>query len=247
MAGFGLSEAQATAILDMQLRRLAALERLKIEEDTARDFAADRLLQGPAGRAQAHPGPDQGRPADAQGQVRDARRTQFAPGSDGDFTIEDLIEDEPVFVSITARACTSSAPPATAYRSQARGGKGLICMSTRGEDELMHLFVAGSLNTLLFFSDMGKVYAIKDHGIPELDRTAKGVSLMNLLPLMPEERITAILPVKDFDDGDEYLIYSYHPQGQDRRRNPEPLRQRPAQRPDCRQPRRGRQPGPGSR
>ena len=134
----------------------------------------------------------------------DARRTQFAPGSDGDFDIEDLIKDEPVFVSITARGYIKRTP-LTAYRSQARGGKGLIGMSTRGEDELMHLFVAGSLNTLLFFSDMGKVYAIKTYEIPELDRTAKGVSLMNLLPLMPEERITAALPVKDFDDG-EYLI-----------------------------------------
>jgi DNA gyrase subunit A len=204
MAGFGLSEAQAVAILDMQLRRLAALERLKIEEEhreISLQIAYYKSLLDDPKLILALIKDDLQMLKDKYG---DARRTQFAPGSDGDFDIEDLIKDEPVFVSITARGYIKRTP-LTAYRIQGRGGKGLIGMSTRGEDELMHLFVAGSLNTLLFFSDMGKVYAIKTYEIPELDRTAKGVSLMNLLPLMPEERITAVLPVKDFDDG-EYLI-----------------------------------------
>jgi DNA gyrase subunit A len=204
MAGFGLSEAQAVAILDMQLRRLAALERLKIEEEhreISLQIAYYKSLLDDPKLILALIKDDLQMLKEKYG---DARRTQFAPGSDGDFDIEDLIKDEPVFVSITARGYIKRTP-LTAYRIQGRGGKGLIGMSTRGEDELMHLFVAGSLNTLLFFSDMGKVYAIKTYEIPELDRTAKGVSLMNLLPLMPEERITAVLPVKDFDDG-EYLI-----------------------------------------
>ena len=78
-------------------------------------------------------------------------------------------------------------------------------MSTRDEDELEHLFTAGTHNSILFFSDYGKVYAIKAYEIPEMDRTAKGTSLMNILPLMPEEKITAALPVPDFEDA-EYLI-----------------------------------------
>lgn len=203
MAGFGLSVEQATAILDMQLRRLAALERHRIEEEhreiTIQIAYYKSLLNDPKlvlGLIKD----DLKMLIDKYG---DARRTHFVPGSDGDFDIEDLIKDEPVFVSITARGYVKRTP-LTAYRLQGRGGKGLIGMSTRGEDELMHLFVAGSLNTLLFFSDTGKVYAMKTYEIPELDRTALGGSLMNLLPLMPEERITAVLPVDDFADG-EYL------------------------------------------
>ncbi len=200
---FGLSEAQAIAILDLQLRRLAALERQRIQDEYdeitihityLRSLLEDKkLILGLIREDLASLKKDYG----------DERRTQIMPEA-GDFNMEDLIKDENVFVAITRRGYIKRTP-VSAYRRQARGGKGLIGMSTREADELEHLFVAGTHNTILFFSDWGKVYAIKAYEIPELDRTAKGVSLMNILPLSPEEKITAALPVADFEDA-EYLI-----------------------------------------
>ena len=200
---FGLSEPQASAILDMQLRRLAALERQKIEDEhkevTAHieyleSLLADKkkilalILEDINGLKEKY---------------GDERASQIMLGMDADLNMEDLIQDEDVLISITRRGFMKRTPVA-AYRIQARGGKGLIGMGRRDEDQLEHLFAAGSLNTILFFSDRGKVYAEKAYNIPELDRTAKGTSLMNILPLMPEENITAALPVHSFEDA-EYL------------------------------------------
>ena len=204
MVRFGLTELQATAILDMQLRRLAALERQKIEDEyrevTAHIEYLLSLLQDRHKILQLIKD-DLTKLKEKYG---DARRTQILPGLDGEFDIEDLIKDEDVFVSITRRGYIKRTP-VSAYRRQSRGGKGLIGMTTRDEDALEHFFVAGTLNTILFFSDLGKIYATKAYEINELDRTAKGVSLMNILPLSPDEKITAALPVHDFGDG-KYLI-----------------------------------------
>ncbi|NCF64610.1 MAG: DNA gyrase subunit A [Chloroflexi bacterium] len=203
MERFDLSELQASAILDMQLRRLAALERQKIEDEhkeiTAhieylRDLLANKtkilaiIKEDLAGLKQRY---------------GDERRTEIAWGMDADFNMEDLVPDEDVFISIT-RNGLAKRTPVSAYRMQGRGGKGLIGMTTRGEDELEQLFTAGTHNSILFFSDRGKVYSIKAYEVPEMDRTAKGTSLMNLLPLMPDEKITVALPVFKFEDA-EYL------------------------------------------
>ena len=204
MTRFGLTEMQATAILDMQLRRLAALERQRIEDEyqevTAHITYLLSLLED-RGKILELIKEDLARLKEKYGE---ARRTQILPGADGEFDIEDLIKDEDVFVSVTRRGYIKRTPVAV-YRPQSRGGKGLIGMTTRDEDALEHFFVAGTLNTILFFSDLGKVYATKAYEIPELDRTAKGVSLMNILPLSPDEKITAALPVQDFNQG-KYLI-----------------------------------------
>ncbi len=203
IARFGLSEEQANAILDMQLRRLAALERQKIQDEykeiTAeverlRGILADRLKVLAIIKEDL---------AYLKEKYGDERRSRIAPNLDADLDIEDLIQDEEMLISITQRGYIKRTP-IEAYRSQQRGGKGLIGMSTRDEDELEHLFAAGTLNSILFFSDRGKVYSEKAYQIPEFDRTAKGTSLMNILPLMPNEKITAALPVRDFDEG-EYL------------------------------------------
>jgi len=203
MERFGLTEVQATAILNMQLRRLAALERQKIEDeyreiseqvDYYRSLLADKnkileLIR-----------------EDVQDLIKkfgDERRTQIAFGLDAELNIEDMIQDEDVLISITQRGYIKRTP-VSAYRMQQRGGKGLIGMGRRGEDELEQLFAAGTLNSILFFSDRGKVYAEKAYQIPELGRTSKGTSLMNILPLMPDENITAALAVHDFEDA-EYL------------------------------------------
>jgi len=204
MTRFGLTEPQATAILDMQLRRLAALERQKIEDEHREVTELIAYLQGLLEDRRKILGLIQTDLAKLKEKYGDERRTQIVPGAEAEFDIEDLIRDENVFISLTRRGYIKRTP-VTAYRRQSRGGKGLIGMTTRDEDELEHFFAAGTLNTLLFFSDLGKIYATKAYEVPELDRTAKGVSLMNILPLSPDEKITAVLPVHDFGDA-EYLI-----------------------------------------
>ena len=201
---FGLSREQATAILDMQLRRLAALEQQKIEDEHREVSDHIGYLEGLLADKQKIFNLIKEDLADIREKYGDERRTHIAIGLDPELNMEDLIADEDVLISITQRGFIKRTP-LSAYRKQGRGGKGLIGMSTRNEDELEHLFAAGSLNTILYFSDRGKVYADKAYQIPELDRTAKGTSLMNILPLMPDEKITAALPVHSFEDA-EYLV-----------------------------------------
>lgn len=204
MLNFGLTEAQATAILDMQLRRLAALERQKIEDEYKEISERIDYLRGLLADKKKILALIKEDVLELKEKYGDERRTQIVMGLDAELNEEDLIQDEDVLISITGRGYIKRTPLA-AYRIQRRGGKGLIGMGTREEDELEHLFAAGSLNTILFFSNQGKVYSEKAYQIPELDRTAKGTSLMNILPLMPEERITAALPVHSFEDA-EYLV-----------------------------------------
>jgi DNA gyrase subunit A len=203
MSRFGLTELQATAILDMQLRRLAALERQKLEDehhevsehiDYLHGLLADRHKILELIKADV---------LELKEKYGDERRSQIAIGLDAELSIEDMIQDEDVLISITQRGYVKRTP-VSAYRKQHRGGKGLIGMGTRDEDELEHLFAAGTLNHILFFSDKGKVYSERAYEIPELDRTAKGASLMSILPLMSDEKITAALPVHSFEDA-EYL------------------------------------------
>jgi DNA gyrase subunit A len=201
MENFGLSEAQAVAILDLQLRRLAAMEQQRIVDEHGEITTHIDYLRGLLADKKLILGLIKEDLANIKEKFGDDRRTEIGYGMDADFNMEDLIREEDVFISITQRGYAKRTP-VTAYRKQARGGKGLIGMSTRDEDELEHLFTAGTHNSILFFSDYGKVYAIKAYEIPEMARTAKGTSLMNILPLMPEEKITAAVPVPTFDDAE---------------------------------------------
>jgi DNA gyrase subunit A len=203
MNRFGLTEVQATAILDMQLRRLAALERQKLEDEykeISKQVEYLRSLLADKKKILALIKEDV---AELKEKYGDERRSQIAFGLDADLNMEDLVQDEDVLISITQRGYIKRTPVA-AYRVQGRGGRGMIGMSTRDEDQLEHLFAAGSLNHILFFSDRGKVYSERAFEIPEYDRTAKGTSLMSILPLMPEEKITVALPVHSFAEA-EYL------------------------------------------
>ena len=202
--GFGLSEAQAIAILDMQLRRLAALERQKIEDEHKEILVLAAYLQSLLDDPEKIRVLIKADVLELKEKYGDARRTQIALDQSADLSLEDLIQDEEMLVSITRRGYVKRTP-ISAYRLQGRGGRGLIGMGRRDEDELEHLFAAGTLHNILFFSDRGKVYVEKTHVIPELDRTARGTSLMNILPLLPEERITAALVVDDFEAA-KYLV-----------------------------------------
>ncbi|MEI7847969.1 MAG: DNA gyrase subunit A [Chloroflexota bacterium] len=197
MQRFQLSELQSQAILDMQLRRLAALERMRIEDEArqVRENIAylEDLLANPR-KILALIQDDLKMLTEKFG---DARRTQIAGDAREELREEDLVQDEAVLVTLTQRGYikrTSSA----AYKSQGIGGKGVMGHTTKDEDEVLFMFPARTLQTVLFFSDKGKVYSEKVYEIPEADRTGKGSSILNLLAMDPGEKVTATLPVANF-------------------------------------------------
>lgn len=201
MQKFKLSEVQAVAILDLQLRRLAALERLKIEEEYKQVKEQIAFLED----LLAHPKKIlkliKEDVLGLAGTYGDGRRTRIALEASEELRVEDMVADQSVLISITARGYIKRVP-AKAYRAQGRGGKGVIGQDLREEDTVEFLFPARTLDTVLFFSDKGKVYSEKAYQIPEADRTDKGVSLANILALEQGERVTAALPVHDFAAAD---------------------------------------------
>jgi DNA gyrase subunit A len=197
MARFKLTERQAQAILDMQLRRLAALEREKIQEEQRqildRIENLEHLLANPR-QILAVIKKDLQELVEKYG---DKRRTHIAPDANEDFREEDLVPDEAVLISITQRGYIKRVA-AKSFRAQGRGGRGVTGHATRDEDAIMMMFPARTLNTLLFFSDRGKVYAEKAYQIPDADRSARGIPIVNVLTLDPGETITAAVAVPDF-------------------------------------------------
>ena len=194
---FKLSELQAQAILDMQLRRLAALERWKIEEEhkqVAEQIARLEDLLATPKKILAIIHDDMRDLAEKYG---DDRRTRIAAEATESLSEADLVQDEAVLISLTARGYVKRVA-AAAFRSQSRGGRGVMGHTTKDEDEVMALIPARSLDTMLFFSDSGKVYSEKVYQIPDADRTAKGIPLVNVLSLGPNERVTAAIAVSDF-------------------------------------------------
>jgi len=196
IAAFGLSDAQADAILEMQLRRLAALERRRIEDeyrDLLKEIAAlESLLADPA-KIMAVIREEL---LDLRERFGDERRTQIQDIS-GEITDEDLIPEEDVLVTITNRGYIKRLPHET-YRVQRRGGKGVTGVTLRDEDGVQHIVAAHTHDSLLFFTDQGRVYQLKVYDIPESSRTAKGIPVINLIGLHPNETITTLLPVADF-------------------------------------------------
>jgi DNA gyrase subunit A len=129
----------------------------------------------------------------------DERRTRIAADASGDLNEEDLVADEAILISITERGYIKRVAAKT-YRSQRRGGKGVKGHTTRDEDEVLMLLPARTLDTILFFSDRGKVYSEKAYQIPDASRTARGIPIVNILMLGPNETITAAVPVPNFDN-----------------------------------------------
>jgi DNA gyrase subunit A len=198
MKRFKLTDVQAQAILDMQLRRLAALERKKIEteydEVKKRIAYLEDLLQSPKKILNLIKD-DLGELVDKYG---DERRTRIAPDASEQFREEDLVPDEAVLISITQRSYVKRVAAKT-YRRQARGGRGVTGHTMRDEDEVLMLIPSRSLDTILFFSDRGKVYSEKAYQIPDAGRTARGIPIVNILALSPDESITAAVAVPDFE------------------------------------------------
>lgn len=202
ISNYPLSEIQAQAILDMRLQRLTGLERDKIirdYEDTLKEIKRLKaILASEALVSQII--------KDELNEIKtkyaDERRTEIVAEA-ADLTIEDLITEEEMVITVTHYGYIKRLPLST-YRSQRRGGKGLTGMETREEDYVEQLFIGSTHDYMLFFSNLGRLYWLKIYQIPESSRTAKGKALVNLLPLAEGERITTAINVKDFKDG--YLV-----------------------------------------
>jgi len=195
---FDLSREQAQAILDMQLRRLAALERQRIqaeyEELQQRITYLQELLAAPD-KILLLVKEDL---AQLKARYKDPRRTRIAPEASAELEEEDLIAEEEVLVSLTRLGYIKRLPAQT-YRTQGRGGRGVIGMATREQDAVQHIFAASTLDTLLFFTNQGKVYSVRAFEVPDAGRQARGLPLVNLLNLDSHERVTAVMAVPDFD------------------------------------------------
>ena len=198
---FNLSEKQAQAILDLQLRRLAALERQKIEDEQKETLERiaylEDLLASPK-KILAVIKTDLEELSEKYG---DPRRTLIAPDISEDFSEEDLVADEAVLVSITLRGYVKRVA-AKAYRAQGRGGRGVTGHAMKDEDEVIMMFPARTLDTILFFTDRGKVYSERGYQIPDADRIGRGVPIVNVLALDPRETVTAAVAVPNFAAAD---------------------------------------------
>ena len=200
---FSLSEIQARAILDMRLQKLTGLEREKLEKEHQELLAEIRnlrsLLEDPA-LVTALIKEELLALKAAYG---DERRTEIIDSS-SEITIEDMIVEEDMMVMIT-HAGYVKRNPVTLYRSQLRRGKGVTGIVAKENDFVEHLFVASTHDYILVFTDKGKVYWLKVYEIPEAGRQARGKAIINLLQVQPDEKVSAILPVQDFEPG-KYLI-----------------------------------------
>jgi DNA gyrase subunit A len=200
-----IDELQARAILNMQLRQLAALERQKIIDEAAElealilDYKA--ILGDPA-RQRAIISEELQEIADKHG---DDRRTQIVAGIDGDVTKEDLIPEEEMVISLT-RGGYIKRTKSDNYRSQHRGGKGVKGASLRADDVVEHFFVTTTHHWLLFFTNKGRVYRAKAHEVLEAGRDTKGQHVANLLAMQPDEKVASVLDIKDYNQAPYLLL-----------------------------------------
>ena len=203
MVRFGLSEIQSQAILDMRLARLQGLEREKIENE--HNDLMQKIAYYKSILADEHKlmGVIKDELTEIKQKYGDGRRTKIV-ADDGGIDEEYLIDEEDVAVTLTHLGYIKRVPENT-YKAQRRGGKGIVGLTTRDSDFVKDLIITSTHDYLMFFTDLGKVYKIKAYEIPEASRTAKGTPVINFLNLDQGERVTAVIPVKEFAD-DNYLI-----------------------------------------
>ena len=203
IARFDLSDIQAQAILDMQLKRLSGLQREKLEDEYAelmkliaylKDVLANESMVYDIIKAET---------LEIRDKFGDERLTKIAP-AEGEFNEEDLIKEEQTVVALTHFGYIKRMPVDT-YRSQRRGGKGITGISTREEDFVKEIFTASTHDTILFFTNKGKMYRLRGFEIPEAGRTARGTAIVNLLNLDAGEKVSAVIPLQNFAEG-KYIL-----------------------------------------
>ena len=198
-----VDEAQAEAILSLQLRRLAALERLKIQEESEELRARVKDLREIIASPERQRGIVSDELAEIVEKYGDERRTRIVP-FDGEMSMEDLIPEEDVVVTIT-RSGYAKRTRTDSYRSQHRGGKGIRGATLREDDVVDHFFVTTTHRWLLFFTNYGRVYRAKGYELPEGGRDSKGQHVANLLAFQPGEEIAQVMELQDYDQAD-YLV-----------------------------------------
>jgi len=201
---FKLSELQAQAILDLRLARLAALERKKIDEEYAEVLKTIKFLDDLLASPKKIYSVIKQDLKELKEKYGDERRTRITDEELGDFSDDDLIPDIKVLVTITNRGYIKRLPNDT-YRRQHRGGKGVTGMVTRDMDAVEHLMLCNTLDSLLFFTNRGRVFQLKAHEVPDASRTAKGLPLINLISIEQNEKITGVIAVSDFNTA-KYLV-----------------------------------------
>lgn len=198
MDGFDLSEKQAQAILDMRLQRLTGLEREKIEQEYKDILETIEWLESVLADEHKVLGLIKDELLEMKHRFGDERRTVITSDV-SKLEIEDLIAEEDIVITVTHDGYIKRLPVDT-YRSQRRGGRGVTGMGTKEEDFVEHLFVTTTHHNILFFTNRGRVYRLKGYEVPEASRTSRGTSIVNLLPTENKEKITAVIPVKEFSD-----------------------------------------------
>lgn len=202
IANYALSELQAQAILDMKLQRLTGLERDKIISEYTETLKEIERFKAILGSEALVSQIIKDELLEIKGKYADDRKTEIVEDI-GEITMEDLITEEEMVITLSHTGYIKR-NPLSAYRSQRRGGKGLMGMETKEEDFVEQLFIGSTHDYMLFFTNFGRLYWMKIYQIPEAGRTAKGKALINLLQLSPGEMVSTALPVRDFKDG--YLV-----------------------------------------
>ncbi len=204
MHSFQMSERQAQAVLDLQLHRLTSLEIEKIEKEYLEIIKRINYLEDLLANPRKLMAEVKSELLETRKRHGDGRRTRIRPEEASDLSIEDLIDEEDVIITMTRDGYVKRLPIDT-YRTQGRGGKGVIGLTTKEEDTVEHLFVANTHSYLLVFTDKGKMYRLRTHEVPASSRTARGSNIINLVNIEPGEQITAVLNVQAFTD-DKYLF-----------------------------------------
>ncbi|MBC1501469.1 DNA gyrase subunit A [Listeria weihenstephanensis] len=206
MTQFNLSDKQAQAILDMRLQRLTGLERDKIEDEFNSLMALITDLKEILGNEERILEIIREELTEIKEKYADKRRTEILAGDLVSLEDEDLIPEEEVAITLTNKGYIKRLPLST-YRSQRRGGRGVQGMGTHEDDFVEHLVATSTHDTLLFFTNTGKVYRAKGYEIPEYSRTAKGIPIINLLGIESQEKVNAVINLREFTD-DQYLFFT---------------------------------------
>ena len=203
MTKFNLSEKQSQAILDMRLQRLTGLEREKIEEEYSEIMKLIEKLKEILASEESVLKVIKDELIEIKNKYGDERRTAIVK-NENEIAIEDLIEEKDIVTTLT-HAGYIKRLDANTYSAQKRGGKGIQAMTTKEDDFVEHVFVTSTHDYILFFTNQGRVYKLKAYEIPEAGRNAKGTNVINLLELNPNEKIQAVISIKEFND-DNYLV-----------------------------------------
>ncbi len=204
MEGFGFTVEQVKAIVEMRLRSLRGLEREKLLDEYNKIEKLIEELKGILADEKVLLGVVKKEFTEIKEKYGDDRRTALIDDP-GEIMLEDLIHDDMSVVTMTYMNYAKRLPLAT-YKSQNRGGKGIIGMQTRDDDVVRGMFLASNHTTILFFTNAGRVYRLKTYEIPEAGRNAKGTPIINMIQLMPDEKVTAILPIKDLDENSYFTM-----------------------------------------